>query len=263
MDIYLLVSCSFSSFLFFSFFFFLIVFPFIVTYFCDFLIFPHPFLLPFFPLFSLFPFIIFPILQWLWYPLERKVYPLWMPQWRDPHPSKVILESPVSILDSFFVCLCLLFFGCWFLFWGFGWIFCCKMLHQPARFIATMGLKSESGWLSGSHCRVLCSWSSISVMCGWTDLNSPSIFSFAPHAFLCLNPPPKSHWRSPSASGVKREATKLLPSMCLPITGLVAGTYLVVVEVHSLGPGRCTCKIETTGCCSYLFAGWCVVCLCL
>lgn len=137
------------------------------------------------------------------------------------------------------------------------------MLHQRAKFIATMGVKSESGWVSGSHCRVLCSWSSISVMCGWMDLNSPTVFCFAPHAFLCLNPLPKSHWRSQSPLGIKREATKVLPSMCLPITDHVAGTCLIVVEVHSLGLGRCTCKIETSGCSSYLFAGRCVVCLCL
>lgn len=115
-----------------------------------------------------------------------------------------------------------------------------------------MGAKSESGWLSGSHCRVLCNWSSISVMCGWMDLNSPTIFSFASHALLCLNLPPKSHWRSLSALGIKRE---LLPSMCPPIIDLVAGTSLVVAEVHSLGPGRCTCKIETTARCCYLCAG--------
>lgn len=96
----------------------------------DFLIFPHCFLLLFFTLFSLFPFIIFPILQWLWYLLERKAYPLWMPQGRDPHPSNVILGSPVSVLDSFFwffFCLLMYFF------WGFGWIFCCKNASSASK----------------------------------------------------------------------------------------------------------------------------------
>lgn len=249
MDISLLVPCSFSSFIFFSFS--------LLAVFSSWWLLWFSYLPPPFPS-SLFYSVLTLSLHYISYSpvalvpvgeesisfvnASRKRSP---PQQRDTRESSFCLR----LIFWFLVCL-------WFFFEVLDGFFVAEMLHQTARFTATMGAKSESGWLSGSHCRVLCSWSSISVMCGWMDLNNPTVVSFAPHAFLCLNSPPKSHWRPPSPSGIEREATKLLP-----IIGLVAGASLVMVKVHSLGLGRC--KIETTGCSSYLFAGQRAVCLCL